>query len=252
MTDMRHLKKIRRALATKSLVEFTVEKAVSHGLMVDLYGFQALLPIHQVELGDELPLHAYVGQKLFGHVLPSDFKYLRIKVGRKQFVKDSEALRVQAEAGALQTGSIHKAVVVNYDLHGVDVDLGFAKASIKNKELSWGRDLPSFEVGQKIDVAIVSFDLNKGSVCVSHRAASPNPWSLLSEEDVGLQIKAEVLNTVDYGCFLEWKNGLVGLLHCSNMLGLQPSSFHIGQRLDVTVLSINKEISRVNFQLVSC
>jgi small subunit ribosomal protein S1 len=111
------------------------------------------------------------------------------------------------------------------------------------------------KVGQTIRAKIIEFDPEKGRVVLSERAAQAAPGrraELLAKIQVGDRIQGEVTNITNFGVFIDL-GGMEGLVHLSEISWGRvhnPADFvSIGQKVDVEVISVDREQGRVALSL---
>ena len=81
------------------------------------------------------------------------------------------------------------------------------------------------------------------------KAQSHDPW-FDADKRMGRQSrhKATITNVVEYGCFVEFEDGLAGLLHKKNMAG---KSLNFGDRVEVEVLWVDVVQRRIGLKLLT-
>lgn len=122
-------------------------------------------------------------------------------------------------------------------------------------DISWGRvKHPSelFAVGDKINVKVLSFDLEKERVSLGMKQLTVDPWSVASEKyPLGSRISGVVVSLTDYGAFIELEEGIEGLIHVSEMSWTRkvrhPSKIvSIAEEVEAVVLDIKPESRRIS------
>jgi hypothetical protein len=100
---------------------------------------------------------------------------------------------------------------------------------------------------------LTDLSLAKDSVNRMVRSQSADPWfDILKRFPRGSRYKGLIVNVVDYGCFVELEDGVVGLIHRTKLEGFEPSSEdsveveilyvdHVQQRIGMRLLSIVEE-----------
>ena len=111
------------------------------------------------------------------------------------------------------------------------------------------------KIGQPIHAKIIEFDPEKGRVVFSERAAQAAPGrraELLAKVQVGDRVQGEVTNITTFGVFIDL-GGMEGLVHLSEISWGRvhnPADFvTIGQRVDVEVISVDREQGRIALSL---
>ena len=108
-----------------------------------------------------------------------------------------------------------------------------------------------FEVGQKIPVEIISKDEKKFQIGVSIKALLKNPFDNINNYKIGENYPVTVKKIQAYGVFCELEDSLIALLHQSEISWTEKNPFpknffKEGQKLNVKIISIDKENQRVS------
>ena len=146
--------------------------------------------------------------------------------------------------------------VTNITDFGVFVDLGGVEGLIHISELSWGRVIhPSnvLNLGQKIEVQVLTILLERCRIALSLKRLKPNPWETISQRyTVNDVVPATITSVVSFGVFARLEEGLEGLVHTSE---IEPEglavreAFTEGQHIDVRILHIEHQHQRLGLSL---
>ena len=245
---------ISRIYSEDGMIEGKIIAKVKGGLAVDI-GVQAFLPGSQVDLRPVRNL-----ESLIGHTFP--FKVLKYNKKRRNVVLSRRALlekeREQMKSFTLATLQDNKhvdGIVKNITDYGVFVDLGGIDGLLHITDMSWGRvGHPSemFQIGDKIQVKILSFDRDSERVSLGLKQLVDDPWSKAEEKyPVETKVRGKVVSLTDYGAFVEIEEGVEGLIHVSEMSWTKkirhPSKIlSVGDEVEAVVLSINPENKRIS------
>ncbi|MGO9020305.1 MAG: 30S ribosomal protein S1 [Syntrophobacteraceae bacterium] len=245
---------ISRIYSDDGMIEGKIIAKVKGGLAVDI-GVQAFLPGSQVDLRPVRNL-----ESLIGHTFP--FKVLKYNKKRRNVVLSRRALlekeREQMKSGTLATleeNKVVEGIVKNITDYGVFVDLGGIDGLLHITDMSWGRvGHPSemFQIGDKINVKILSFDRDSERVSLGLKQLVDDPWSRAEEKyPVETKVRGKVVSLTDYGAFVEIEEGVEGLIHVSEMSWTKkvrhPSKIlSVGDEVEAVVLSINPESKRIS------
>ena len=104
--------------------------------------------------------------------------------------------------------------------------------------------------GDSADVMVLSVDAGAQKISLGMKQLTEDPWDQLTKRLYsGLQMTGKVTRIVNFGLFVELDNGLEGLVHISEIPGLQaadlPKSFNLGDALSVTLLHIDHEARKI-------
>lgn len=237
-----------------SIVKGRVLRKVKGGLMVDI-GMEAFLPGSQIDNKRIKNLDEYIGKTY-------EFKILKINIDRKNVVVSRrellEAERISKKAEVLehiQPGDIREGVVKNITDFGVFLDLDGIDGLLHITDMTWKRiKHPSemVQLGQKLEVMILSIDKDKGRVALGLKQKEPNPWDQIEQKyPPGTRVKGKIVNLLPYGAFIEIEPGIEGLIHVSEMSWVKnvtdPSDVvKKGDDVEAIVLSVQKEEGKIS------
>lgn len=237
-----------------SIVKGRVLRKVKGGLMVDI-GMEAFLPGSQIDNKRIKNLDDYIGKTY-------EFKILKINIDRKNVVVSRrellEAERISKKAEVLehiQTGDIREGVVKNITDFGVFLDLDGIDGLLHITDMTWKRiKHPSemVQLGQKLEVMILSVDKDKGRVALGLKQKGPNPWDQIEQRyPPGTRVRGKIVNLLPYGAFIEIEPGIEGLIHVSEMSWVKnitdPSEVvKKGDEVEAVVLSVQKEEGKIS------
>ena len=88
------------------------------------------------------------------------------------------------------------------------------------QELSWSRvEHPDqiVEIGQKMDLKVISIDENKLQIGCSIKQLTPDPFENVGNYELNKVYKVKVVKIMDFGAFCELEPGLTTLLHSSEL-----------------------------------
>jgi len=237
-----------------SIVKGRVLRKVKGGLMVDI-GMEAFLPGSQIDNKRIKNLDDYI-DKTF------EFKILKINIERKNVVVSRrellEAERISKKAELLESikeGDIREGVVKNITDFGVFLDLDGIDGLLHITDMTWKRiKHPSemVQLGQKLEVMILSIDKEKGRVALGLKQKEANPWDEIEMKyPPGTRVSGKIVNLLPYGAFIEIEPGIEGLIHVSEMSWVKnitdPSEVVTkGDDVEAIVLSVQKDEGKIS------
>jgi small subunit ribosomal protein S1 len=246
--------RIAEAFERNEIVEGTVNSRVKGGLSVDI-GVKAFLPGSQVDLRPVRNLDKLIGGKLQFKIIKFNKKRGNIVLSRRVLLEqDREKLRAST-LGSIKEGAALKGIVKNITDYGAFIDLGGIDGLLHITDMSWGRiNHPSelFEVGQEIEVKVLSYDEGRQRVSLGFKQLLSDPWALAGGKyTVGAKTKGKVVSLTDYGAFVELEGCIEGLIHVSEMSWSKrvrhPSKVvNIGEEVEVVILAIDIDIRRIS------
>ena len=246
--------RISDAYENDEIVEGIIMARVKGGLSVDI-GVKAFLPGSQVDLRPVRNLDKLINNKFNFKIIKFNKKRGNIVLSRRVLLEqDREKLRTET-LESLKEEAVLKGIVKNITDYGAFVDLGGIDGLLHITDMSWGRiNHPSqlFEVGQEVEVKVLSYDENRQRVSLGYKQLLEDPWEKASKMYVeGAKTKGAVVSLTDYGAFVELEDGIEGLIHISEMSWSKrirhPSKVvSIGDEVDVVVLAIDLEARRIS------
>lgn len=240
-----------------SIVKGKVLRKVKGGLMVDI-GMEAFLPGSQIDNKRIKNLDEYINRTY-------DFKILKINIDRKNVVISRrellEAERMSKKVELLESikeGDVRDGTVKNITDFGVFLDLEGIDGLLHITDMTWKRiKHPSelVQLGQKLQVIILSVDRDKGRVALGLKQKESNPWSEIEKRyPAGTRVKGKIVNLLPYGAFIELEPGIEGLIHVSEMswdknITDPKDVVSVGQEVEALVLSVQKEEGKISLGL---
>ena len=234
-------------------VEGTVKNLTDYGAFVDLGGVDGLLHITDIAWGKigHPSEKLSVGDRIQVKILHYDREKGKVSLGLKQALPDPwESVPEKYPAGKRVEGK-----VVSTTDYGVFVELEEGiEGLVHITEMAWGKKMrhPSkvVQIGEKVDVMVLDFDLEKRRISLGMKQTAPNPWSLLEEKyPVGSRIKGRVKTITDFGVFVGFEEGIDGLIHVSEMSWTKKIKnpgelYRKGQEIEAVVLNIDAQNER--------
>ena len=110
-------------------------------------------------------------------------------------------------------------------------------------------------VGDEVNVVVLSVDIENQKIALGIRQTQENPWDTVQERfPVGSKIKGKVRNFTAYGAFVELEEGIDGMIHVSDMSWTRkinhPSEcLQKGQEVEAVVLDVNPKEQRISLGL---
>ena len=246
--------RISDAYENNEIVEGTVVARVKGGLSVDI-GVKAFLPGSQVDLRPVRNLDKLIGTQLSFKIIKFNKKRGNIVLSRRVLLEqDREKLRSETLSN-LKEGAELKGIVKNITDYGAFIDLGGIDGLLHITDMSWGRiNHPSqmFEVGQEIEVKVLSYDEGRQRVSLGYKQLQTDPWLTVAERyNVDSRAKGTVVSLTDYGAFVEMEQGVEGLIHISEMSWSKrikhPSKVvQVGDEVEVVILAMDIENRRIS------
>ncbi len=212
---------VSRSCKEGEVIEGEVVSKVKGGLSVDIGGITAFLPGSQIDLKPVRNLDSLIGKRLKFKVIKFNRKRNNIVLSRRIILEEERKHLKEEILKHLKEGDIVEGTVKNITDYGAFIDLGGMDGLLHITDISWGRiGHPSekLSVGDSIKVKVLHFDQEKEKVSLGLKQVLPDPWDSVGEKyPVGTRIKGKVVNTTDYGVFVELEEGVEGLVHISEL-----------------------------------
>ncbi|ADV33776.1 30S ribosomal protein S1 [Candidatus Blochmanniella vafra str. BVAF] len=252
---------LEQAYRDTTTVEGIINGKVKGGFTVELNGIRAFLPGSLVDvrpIKDTLDLE---GQICEFKVIKLDYKRNNVVVSRRAAIESENSAERDQLLNKLHEGVVLKGLVKNLTDYGAFIDLGGIDGLLHITDISWKRvKHPSdvINIGDSITVKVLKFDKERIRVSLGLKQLQDDPWaSVIHNYKEGDKLVGKVTNLTDYGCFIEIKGGVEGLVHISEMdwtnKNIQPSKVvAIGDLIEVIVLDIDKDRRRISLGLKQC
>ncbi len=251
-------KMLEEALETGEFVTGKIHNRVKGGFAVEVDVVKAFLPGSLVDVRPvkEAPDIENTIQDF--KVIKLDFKRNNVVLSRKAVLeKNNSEVKVELLKN-LEEGQITKGIVKNITDYGAFIDLGGLDGLLHITDISWSRVTNPSEhlnLGDEIDVKVLSFDKEKLRVSLGLKQIQNDPWeNVESSYSVGGIYEAEVSNITDYGCFAQLEEGIEGLIHLSELdwtsKNIHPSKVvEMEEKIKVMILDIDNDKRRISLGL---
>ena len=211
---------IKDVYESDATIKGRIVSRVKGGLAVDI-GLQAFLPGSQVDLRPIRDMDALVDTEHEFKIVKYNKRRGNIVLSRRAILEAERLLLKEQTLETIEEGAVLKGTVKNITDYGLFVDLGGIDGLVHITDMSWGRvGHPSemHQVGDEIEVKVLSFDRDRERVSLGIKQLTPDPWSKVEEMyPIGTRITGRVVSLTDYGAFVEVEQGVEGLIHVSEM-----------------------------------
>jgi len=235
-----------------------VKNITDFGAFIDLDGLDGLLHITDMSWGRvKHPSEILkVGQELDVMVLDVDRDRERVSLGLKQTTDNPwNTIQDQFPVGARVSGK-----VVNLAAYGAFIEIAPGiEGLVHISEFSWtkrvARASDVLNVGDEVQVVVLSVDVENQKIALGIRQTQDNPWDTVQERfPVGSKVKGKVRNFTAYGAFIELEEGIDGMIHVSDMSWTRkinhPSEcLQKGQEVEAVVLDVSPKEQRISLGL---
>ncbi len=246
---------------SKQTVVGIITGKVKGGFTVEISGVRAFLPGSLIDLRSMRDPSSLEGKSYEFKVIKLDRKRNNIVISRRAVLEEENSAERAATLEGLQESQVLKGTVKNLTDYGAFIELGGIDGLLHKTDMSWSRvNHPSecLQVGDEVTVIVLKIDRDRGRVSLGMKQLAQDPWVGLAQEfPKGSKILGKVTNITDYGCFVEIKKGVEGLVHQSEMdwtnKNIPPSKIvQVGQDVQVMVLEIDEERRRISLGIKQC
>jgi len=245
---------VEKAFRANLTVHGVVLEKVKGGLAVDI-GIRAFLPGSQVDTKPVRNLDPYLGKSFDMKVIKVNRRRGNIVLSRKLFLETVNANLKEETLSGLEEGKLVEGQVKNITEYGAFIDLGGVDGLLHITDMSWGRlNHPNeiFQVGDKIEVAVLKYDRDSERVSLGYKQKFPDPWLTVNERfPINSMVKGKVVSITDYGAFVELEPGIEGLVHVSEMSWTKKvksakGMVNLGDVVEAQILQIDTENRRIS------
>ena len=252
--EKRRYEDINDAFTTGDSIKGTVKEATSGGLILDINGVDAFMPISQISTQFQRNLQKFIGRKLKVRVIECDRRKKKLIVSRKVLIEEENERMEKEVWSKLAVGEVVKGTVKSFSNFGAFIDLGGIDGLAHISELSWGKiNHPQdvLELGQEVDVIIKEIDKDKRKVSLAYRKEEDDPWYNAEERFAANTIMTgKVVRILPFGVFVEIAKDIDALVHISQISNKRLKSasevLEEGQMVEVAIIDVDLENKKIN------
>ncbi|MBR3933463.1 MAG: bifunctional 4-hydroxy-3-methylbut-2-enyl diphosphate reductase/30S ribosomal protein S1 [Clostridia bacterium] len=252
-------KEVEAAFESKEILTGKVIQAVNGGVVVSCKGARVFVPTSQASDRFLQDLNSIVGTEVNFRII--DIKKIR---GRNKVVGSVKSVLVEQKAALaesfwaeIQEGKTYKGIVKSLTNFGAFADIGGVDGLIHISELSWSKIKHPSEVvnvGDEVEVYILSFDKEKGKISLGFKKAEDNPWKKVENElKVDDVVDCKIVRIVPFGAFAEIYPGVDALIHISQVANKRIAKVEdelmIGQHVQAKVVEINLADKKIGLSI---
>ena len=253
----KHWKEINNAYEDKSIIDVKVVRVVNGGVIAKYKEVSGFIPMSQLSDGYVESAEPFVGEELEVKVTRVDQRRNRVVFSRKAVLNEEKQKQIAAIWENIHVGDIVEGTVMRFTDYGAFVDIGGIDGLLHISEISWGKlrhPKEALEIGEKINVKILSMNQEKGKISLGLKQTKPEPWSVIDENyQVGQVIEGKVVQLKEYGAFVELEPGLDGLVHISEVAHKRvndiSSELSVGETVKAKILDIDTDRKRISLSI---
>ena len=237
------------------IVEGIIKNLTDYGAFIDLGGLDGLLHItdiswKKIKHPSEL---LNIAEKIQVKIISIDNEKNRVSLGLKQLEDDPwDDLIKNYEIGMKAACTISN--ITDYGLF-MEIDDGI-EGLVHVSEIDWTNNNPNphkiANVGDQVEVMILSIDKEKRRVSLGIKQCLQNPWTDFSEtHNENEKIKGKIKSITDFGIFVELNGGIDGLVHISDVSwesdeNIDLSAYKKSDEIETMILSIDPSKQRIS------
>lgn len=244
--------------------EITMRKVIGYnkgGMLVDFGHLRGFIPAsHLVNLPRNLnedqrriEMEKRIGQELPVKVIEVARRRRRLVLSHQLAEREYRANRKEELFSRLKVGDVVEGVVRSMRPFGAFVDIGGADGLLHVSEIGWasvGHPRDMLNVGDTIQVEILSLDSERNRIALSRKRLLSNPWDSVENRYTANSItSATITRVVDFGAFAELEPGVEGLIHISELADITVAeplkSVKPGEVVPVKVLRVDARRQRI-------
>ena len=235
-----------------------VKNITDFGAFVDLDGIDGLIHITDLSWGRVKHPSEVVhpDQEIEVVILDVDRDRGRVSLGLKQAQPNPwETIEAKYPVNARLRGKVMS--LVPYGAF-VELEPGI-EGLVHVSEFSWTRKVARasdvLQVGEEVDVVVLSVNKEEQKIALGIRQTEENPWDTVADRfPVGTRVKGKVRNFTSYGAFVQLEDGIDGMIHVSDMSWTRKVNhptevLQKGQEVEAVVLEIDTAGQRISLGL---
>ena len=248
---------VEEAVESGEFLEGTVTEINKGGIVVNVKGVRVFVPASQSGLPKEADMNQLLKQKVRVKITEVNRSRKRV-VGSIRAVAQKER-REKAEAiwNEMEVGNKYHGVVKSMTSYGAFVDIGGIDGMVHVSEMSWSRiknPAEVFNIGDEVDVYVISFDKEKKKISLGYKDPNENPWVKFTTNDtVGDTAEVKIVKLMTFGAFAEVLPGVDGLIHISQIanrrIGKPEEVLSVGDVVEAKITAIDTENHKISLSI---
>ncbi|HSB89433.1 MAG TPA: S1 RNA-binding domain-containing protein [Anaerolineales bacterium] len=240
------------------------------GLIVKVGNLRGFIPASQISLArrrrseGETPEKRWgkmVGEPILAKVIEVDRRRNRLILSERAAAREARKALKERLITELQPGEVRPGRVISIADFGAFVDIGGADGLVHLSEISWKRiahPRDALEVGQEVQVKVLSVDPERKRISLSMRELLPDPWETTVESlQEGQLVEGTVTKLTKFGAFASLKVAgdyeVEGLIHISELADRRiehpKEAVHEGQTVTLRVIKLDRPRKRIGLSL---
>ncbi|MBW8011644.1 MAG: S1 RNA-binding domain-containing protein [Chloroflexi bacterium] len=253
-------------MKNNEVFEGIIESFNKGGLIVQMGRLRAFVPGSQVSnarrmayKGDtpEQRWGKMVGEPLVARVIEVDRQRRRLILSERSASTESRDSLKERLLEELHEGDMRTGRVTSLAEFGAFVNINGADGLVHLSEISWERiSDPSevLEVGQEVEVKVISIDRERKRIGLSLRQLQDDPWiEKVSRYQVGQLVEGNITRLAKFGAFARIDDDMEGLIHVSELSDERVEHpkevIKEGDQATLRIIKIDKKRRRIGLSL---
>jgi len=257
LDSVKNWEEIETAKNEKTIVEGVVTEENKGGIVVSVRGIRVFVPASQTGLAKDVPMSSLIKTKVRLRITEVNQSRRRVVGSIRAVLNEERRERIEAIWNEIEVGKKYTGIVKSMTSYGAFVDIGGIDGMVHVSELSWTRiRQPSdiLNIGDKIDVFVISFDKEKKKISLGYKTPEDNPWEkFIAAYKVGDTVNVKIVKLMPFGAFAEIIPGVDGLIHISQItdhrIGLPSEVLKEGMNVDVKIIDIDHEKCKISLSI---
>ncbi len=242
-------------------IEGAVDREVKGGFEINLIGgMRGFCPYPQVGQHRSEEEKDYIGRRMSFRIIEYGNQGRSIVLSIKIIQEEQKKNKEEALKATLREGMIVTGTVVSIKDFGAFLDIGGIEGLLPIFEIEWDRVEDIHDhlfIGQELNVAITSLDLEKNRIRLSLKATLSDPWDdIWAKYPKGSYHTGTIVTLTEFGAFVKLGPGVDGLIHISKLrwgkrITHPRDVVEKGQLIEVKVDKIEKEQRKIYLSIVT-
>ena len=249
-------KKIEDAFSKKEKVSGLVKNSVKGGFIVEIFGIFTFCPSSQLSDRPIKSPNEFFNKPLEFYIIKIDNVRMNVISSRRAILEEVKNQNKDEIISKYKVGDIVEGKVKAITSYGLFVSIENLDCLLHSSEVSHLKISnlnEMFSVGDSVKVQIIEIDNEAKRISLSIKAMLPDPFITIGEKfQVGSDYEVKITKLSDFGAFAELDEGVVGLIHSSEMKHMQKnvnpkSIFKIGDVAKVRLKEVDTEKRKISF-----
>jgi len=248
--------KIENAFSKKEKVSGLVKNSVKGGFIVEIFGIFTFCPSSQLSDRPIKSPNEFFNKPLEFYIIKIDNVRMNVISSRRAILEEVKNQNKDEVISKYKVGDKVEGKVKAITSYGLFVSIENLDCLLHSSEVSHLKITnlnEMFNVGDSVKVQIIEIDNEAKRISLSIKAMLPDPFVTIGEKyQVGSDYEVKITKLSDFGAFAELDEGVVGLIHSSEMKHMQKnvnpkSIFKIGDVAKVRLKEVDTEKRKISF-----